>query len=296
MVIAGWLLYSGLNLAMTSMRWSQGSIVGDGRWFTFSTELFIGLVLFPVAFSFAIRTFPLYLRLPAADWQVRRFSIFYLLSLALYLFPVIPFWHLSTNKLLPSISTGGSLLRSCAILWLIWKLDVLMRARRTWLQKYNLVFLPQRKPTRPDMPDYGEFGRFELLIYAAFIWLFLGATGQIVNAFTILFSGTVFFSAAVIRHIYLLGFISNLILGMAPRMIPAFLGIKKIKFPGVVTFCFFLINFAAVGRILPRLLPEFAVRAGAMIYGVSGLFALAAILSMWFLLYQSIEKAGRNSQ
>ena len=45
---------------------------------------------------------------------------------------------------------------------------------------------PERRPTRPGLPDYGEFGRFERLVYAAYIWLILGAFFEIASSLSFL--------------------------------------------------------------------------------------------------------------
>jgi hypothetical protein len=34
---------------------------------------------------------------------------------------------------------------------------------------------------RPGLPDYGEFGRFEWLLYAAYVWLIVAACGERVS-------------------------------------------------------------------------------------------------------------------
>lgn len=300
MTLAGWVFYGAINLSIILKLWFDKTVIFDGRWQLFSADLFIGFVLFPISFAFAIRTFPLYLRLPAADWQVRNFSVIFFLIIFCNLLLQVPIWPPGLHSKLQPIVETTTILRNFLIFWFIWKLDVLTRCRQTWLQKYELVSIPNRKPTRPGMPDYGEFGRFELLIYAAFFWLLCGIVIQIFNSFIVLITGNVLFPAETIRHIYLLGFIGNLIFGMAPRMIPAFLGIKRIKQPALVPLGFFLINFAAIGRIFPRLFPAVCGRTGELLYGASGVLALLAVITLWVMLYQTIarvqqtEKPGRK--
>ncbi|KAA3658921.1 MAG: hypothetical protein DWQ10_10125, partial [Calditrichaeota bacterium] len=99
--------------------------------------------------------------------------------------------------------------------------------------------------------------------------------------------GSRFFADDAIRHIYLLGFITNLILGMAPRMVPAFVGVKFIKKPELVTWSFFLINIATVFRVAPKIVPRTLPVLWNIMYGCSGLLALAAIICTWVLLYKS---------
>jgi hypothetical protein len=43
----------------------------DQGWNAFAVQVFLGLVLLPVALAFSVRTLPLYLRLAVPDWPVR---------------------------------------------------------------------------------------------------------------------------------------------------------------------------------------------------------------------------------
>ncbi|KAA3657225.1 MAG: hypothetical protein DWQ10_13740, partial [Calditrichaeota bacterium] len=181
MVLAGWGGYAALDVFLSVHMLITDSVVAETIWSRFAVEYFIGFVLFPISFSFAIRTFPLYLRLPAADWPVRKLAIFYAFSTMIYLLPLVPFLQKLNYSVSAATSAVGILLRCCAVIWLIWKLDILTRVQITWLQKYEMETPKERKPTRAGLPDYGEFGRFELPVYAAFSWLFLGVVLQGVN-------------------------------------------------------------------------------------------------------------------
>jgi hypothetical protein len=57
---------------------------------------------------------------------------------------------------------------------------------------------PERRPTRPGLPDYGEFGRFERLVYAAYIWLVLAAGCDIVTGLAALLQRPVFLQRTAI--------------------------------------------------------------------------------------------------
>ncbi|KAA3616646.1 MAG: hypothetical protein DWQ05_13020 [Calditrichaeota bacterium] len=293
MVLAGWFIYAVLNFILMAQLIVTQSILLDRMWNEFAIEIFLAFVLFPISFSFAIRTFPLYFRLPAADWPVRQLAFIYLISVLVYLIPQIPIAQLENSNVAENISAIGVVVRNFIVLWLVWKLDIITRLQKSWLQKQEAVFSETRRPTRPGMPDYGEYGRFELLIYAAFIWLVLGVICQIVNEFFTIFYAYKIISDDLIRHAYLLGFITNLILGMAPRMIPAFMGVKWIYKPELVTFAFIMINIAIAGRILPLLAPNLFREIGTNFYGFSGVFAMGAILCLWIILYKSQKRAGK---
>ena len=54
------------------------------------------------------------------------------------------------------------MIKGGVILWFIWQLDVLLRRRPVERPARFLQSGPDRPPTRPGLPDYGEFGRFDL--------------------------------------------------------------------------------------------------------------------------------------
>jgi hypothetical protein len=105
------------------------------------------------------------------------------------------------------------------------------------------------------LPDYGEFGRFERLVYAAYVWLVLGAGGEVVSGLATLVGSSFFISPTAIRHIYLLGFITLLIFGMAVRMLPGFWHKRHVASPMLVGATFWLGNLAVGCRVLLYLLP-----------------------------------------
>ena len=72
MMMMGFLLYATIHaVLLLQMAW-RGNVVVSQTWNEVSIQIFIGLVLLPVAFGFSIRMLPLYLRLPVPDWPVRR--------------------------------------------------------------------------------------------------------------------------------------------------------------------------------------------------------------------------------
>ncbi|MDZ7344008.1 MAG: hypothetical protein ONA90_05800, partial [candidate division KSB1 bacterium] len=90
MMLSGWLIYATFNLILlTQMAWRHAVIV-DQAWNELAIQAFIGLVLLPVTFAFSVRMFPLYLRLAAPSWPVRRLAYVYLLTLALQIIPTLP--------------------------------------------------------------------------------------------------------------------------------------------------------------------------------------------------------------
>jgi uncharacterized protein involved in response to NO len=292
LTIAGWLLYGALNLALLIKMAIEKHVVVDPAWNHFGIQLFVCLVLLPIAFAFSVRTFPLYLRLPLpANW-VSTTAYAYCLAVLLQLFPTLPPLRAMAPTLTDNLEYLGMVGKSIVILWFVWQLDVLTRIKKPWT--VNRIGHPgaQRRPTRPGLPDYGEFGCFELLVYASYIWLVFGAITEISSGITRLLKIPFFVSPHIALHIYLLGFISLLIFGMAVRMIPGFLKKRRVAVPALVTATFWLGNTAVIGRLLIFFLPPVLTQRipgllwfARMMFAISGLLAMAAVgclaLNLW---------------
>jgi hypothetical protein len=297
MMVAGWLLYSGTNVALLiDMAWHTGVVVHPA-WNQVAIQGFLGLTLLPVAFAFSVRMFPLYLRLAVPDWPVRGIAYAYLAAVVLQILPTVPPLLGYVPQDATDLSTLGMVLKGGIILWFVWQLDVLTRRRAPWTVHRRLHPGPERRPTRPGLPDYGEFGRFDWLVYAAYVWLALAAGCELVAGGLALVRQPAFISSMAIRHMYLLGFITLLILGMAVRMLPGFLQQRRVAHPALVEATFWLGNTAVVSRILPFVVPPvilqhtpgmaFIVR---MAFGTSGLLGLATVWCLAWNLWQTARE------
>jgi len=291
MILIGWFLYGGLNLILLIDNALNGSVVLDDAWNEFAVKSFIGLVLLPVSFAFSIRTFPLYLRLNAPKWNVSGVAFAYLFSLSLEMIPGIPTLLSISPNLSLWLSNLGAILKGCIILWFIWQLDLLTRRKAPWTVNRVLDPAPDRRPTRPGLPDYGEFGSFEWLIYAAYFWLALGAVFEIVTGIAFVTGRHFIHLNDAIRHMYLLGFVTNLILGMSVRMIPGFIHKKKVAIPRLVDATFWLCNVSVIARVLPLMLPPVLLATTPILmeitktaFAFSGIFGIFAILCLWINL------------
>ena len=284
MMLAGWLLYATLNLLLLlGMAWRRELVAAQG-WNQIAIEIFVGLVLLPVAFAFSVRMFPLYLTLRAPDWPVRGTAYLYLVGVALYVLPLVPWVAAVAPKAASSLSRAGMLLRGSIVLWFVWQLDILTRHRNPWTVKREVAPLPDKRPTRPGLPDYGEFGRFERLVYAAYIWLVLAALFEVLLGGAGLLRVPLPITTDAVRHLYLLGFITHLIFGVSVRMIPGLLRKKCVASAALVEATFWLGTLAVVSRVLPLILPPSLVEAlpwSASIpqtaFALSGIIGLAAV-------------------
>jgi hypothetical protein len=294
MMVAGWLLYAGCNLGLLVHMALDGGGIVHLAWRQFAIRSFLGLTLLPVSFAFSLRMFPLYLRLTIPEWPVRGIAYAYLTALVLEVLPTAPPLAALVPHTAVPLSHLGMMLKGGIIVWFVWQLDVLTRRRAPWTVRRQLHPEPERRPTRPGLPDYGEFGRFEWLVYAAYIWLVLAAGCDLITGLTALLQRAFFVSSTAIRHMYFLGFITLLIFGMAVRMLPGFLHRRKVAHVALVEATFWLGNAAVVSRLLPFLLPPVVLQgvpASAVLariaFGVSGLLGLAAVWCLAVNLWQT---------
>ncbi|MGH7595902.1 MAG: hypothetical protein ACREOI_06090 [bacterium] len=298
MMQAGWLLYAILNAALLIHMAAAGAVSVNQPWDDFALNLFIGLVLLPVAFAFSVRMFPLYLRLPAPEWPVNKLGLIYLFCFALQTLPTLPPFLSMSPETAFFISALGQCGKSMVIFLFVWKLDLLLRRREPWTVYRKFQPGPEREPTREGLPDYGEFGCFERLLYSAYLWLLFGALLELLTGLATIFRWEMAVSTDAIRHSYLLGFITLLILGMAPRMVPGFIQ-KKLASTKLVEATFWLGNAAVICRIVPLLLPEIilekvpvAVLFSQFAFALSGTFGLAAVSCLAVNLWRTATYNG----
>jgi uncharacterized protein involved in response to NO len=281
MMLAGWVLYACLNLGLLGHMALQRSVVVHQAWYQFAVQSFIGLVLLPVAWAFSIRTLPLYLGLALPGWPVRGMAFVYLAALILQVLPTAPPLAELAPRVMSDLTSLGTLLKGSVILWFVWQLDVLTRHR----EPRPLHGQRHQEPARRLAPaPHGAFGRFERLVYAAYVWLVLAACGEVISGAAVLLGRSRLGMGNTVRHMYLLGFSTMLIFGMAVRMLPGFFQQRRVARPALVNATFWLGNAATVCRVLLFVLPPVilqGVPAGIEMarsaFAVSGLLGLAAV-------------------
>ena len=303
MMLAGWVLYASFNAVLLVQMAIHQSTVLDPAWNHLAMQGFVGLVLLPVAFAFSVRMFPLYLRLAVPDWSVRGVAYTYLGALLVQVLPTAP----PLAQLAPGFSRTlvhlGMVLRGGVILWFVWQLDVLTRRRAPWTMHRKFQPGSERRPTRPGLPDYGEFGGFERLVYAAYIWLIVAAAGEVVAGLATLLGRPLLVSQSVLLHLYLLGFITLLIFGMAVRMLPGFLRQRRVASAALVSATFWLGNAAVVSRVLLFLLPPSLLHAipGGLVgartaFALSGLLGWVAVGCLTVNLWRTAARSQRHQR
>ncbi len=294
MMVAGWLVYACVNFLLVVAMARSGHAVADPAWNNFAIRSFIGLALLPVAMAHSVRLFPMVLALSAPFWPVRGTAYAYLVGIGLELgCAALSLLGLEAG-MVQVIAILGTVIKGGVILWFTWELDLLTRRRPVERPARFLQSGPDRPPTRPGLPDYGEFGRFELLVYSAYTWLVLGAGSEILDGFAALGGYSPPVGEDAVRHMYLLGFITLLIFGVSVRMLPGFLRKKTVASPALVEATFWLGNIAAIFRVLLLILPptllEWTPAGGRLVhdaFGLSGLIALSAVVCLAVNLWRT---------
>jgi uncharacterized protein involved in response to NO len=300
MMLTGWVVYACLNLVLLVQMALIQAVVLHPAWQQYAVQSFLGLVLLPAAFAFSVRMLPLYLRLPVPGWPVRGTAYAYLVALTMQVLPTAPPLSELAPRVASHLESLGMLCKGGVILWFVWQLDVLTHRQEPRTVHRQSPPGPGRRTTRAGLPEDGAFGRFDRLVYAAYVWLVLAAFGEVVSGVTALVGQSFFLGSHTIRHMYLLGFITLLIFGMAVRMLPGFLHKRQVARPALVEATFWLGNTAAACRVLWFVLPPGVLQEvpGSMwlvssAFAVSGLLGLAAV---WCLAVNVWQTATKNSR
>ena len=277
--LLGWLVFA-LGNILVSTHFALGeALLIDPNWNSLVNEIFITLVLLPVCFAFSVNTFPIFLRLRAPYWPVARVTLLYSVSAVVRL-TTLGFYTAGGNAFWLSVSLVAQLIQGLSILWFIWELDI-ARRKAPWFKKFRIEDERESRPPRKKAADYGQFGNFEWLLYGAYVCLAAAALGDVIYAgFELLRLGSPI-GIDIIRHLYLLGFVTQLILGMAVRKIPGFLGRSYIVFPSLVNLSWVFIVLAVLCRVVPPVFwgrgeHVWLVRA----WGTSGIWGLLAVVCL----------------
>ena len=272
----GWAVYAVLNVAIGWLFLSGTELLLDSGWNNIAINVYIHFVLVPFCLAFSLSTFPIFLRLRTADWPVKYAAALYVVGVVSNLAA-----ELSPMAWLNAI---GVCFRVAAVLWTVIEID-LLRLKAPWFKKFRETQDRENRPPRRLAGDYGQFGNFEWLIYAAYGWLTVASLSEISN----LWFGTP--ASTIVRHFYLLGFVTHLILGMAVRIVPGFLGQNRIASPMLVRLSFLLITTSILGRTLPFVFSALNVPAFRAAYGLSGTLGMLALLCLGINLFVTVKLA-----
>lgn len=147
--------------------------------------------------------------------------------------------------------------------------------------------------------ERNKYGPFVALVASAYMWALLASIFLIIDAILMIFGQTPFFGIDVVRHALAVGFITLLICGISPRMLPGFSG-GKIVSPALVSATLWLGNIAAFLRVgsllLVATLTTVSVVGGflySILFGLSGPFGLALAIclaiNLWPALWPDVK-------
>ncbi len=200
----------------------------------------------------------------------------------------------------PGVLNGsGMLLIGCVLLIFISVFIRMLRTRGRLPEKVaRLAPAPEvairnyQKRVRAERDAYGPF---VALVASAYLWALLGGVLLVVDGLTMLAGQTAFFAIDAIRHSLAVGFITLLICGISPRMIPGFSG-GKIASPRLVSATLWLGNTAALLRVgsllLATVLATISFAGGSVftiLFGLSGPTGLALAICLALNLWPALR-------
>ncbi|MBT3478313.1 MAG: hypothetical protein HOA15_03665 [Candidatus Marinimicrobia bacterium] len=299
MNIFGWLIYGVGNQILLINMVINHDISILHNWHLFLTDIFIHFTIFSICIAVSIRALPLFLRLPSIKWNVRSFSILYLIIISL-IFGFKILFHFVYISWFPKMIYSFSILKNLLLIWFIIRLDILFKSKLSWISETNHERKPRKITPRKSLPDYGEFGRFEWLIRSAFFWQFVGLIFDILLHAGLITKIQMGINIDGIRHMWLAGFTSLLIMGMAVRMIPGMTGAMKLTHPNRVVYLSIIINISVLFRVLSAIIPEQALillpfngTIATRMFGLSGLIFLFG-LGIFYYIMKPVLKCCRN--
>ncbi len=271
-----------INLLGAWNVFSQGKIILAPRYEQLIINLMVYGVALPTAFVFSIRALPLFLRLeiPARGvWQSLAF--YYFVGLTLRVLPnflaIVDDAVILTGRvlranfllvlLLDALAVMGALLMSVCILIGVWQLKLWRR--------------------RGALPDQSAFGRFDLLIYSAYLWLVSATIFDVLRVLPFV-NERIDIPQDAARHALLVGFITLFLFGIAVRMLPGFSGTRGVAFPRLVIWIFALGNLAALLRVAPLFFAETEWATWAL--AASGIAGWGAVVGVAIVLGRTFQK------
>lgn len=272
----------------------RGRVTLEPGWDSLVVDLMLYGLAIPMAVVFSVRNFPLFLRLAIPPREhLRSIAFGYLVGLLLRLAPGVVSIAVTSSQWVNILGAVGVIIDGVCVLVFIWMID-LLRRRPPWTVNRAPNTRPEleylRKPTRPRYPDAGEYGRFELLLYSSYVWLIVSSLTGIIRSAGLLLGYQGIAPPDAERHALTVGFITMLIFGMAPRMVPGFSGKRRVASSLLVFLTFIFGNLAALLRTLPLLLPGWNW-AGALLAS-SGAIGWVAVACLGINLVRTLRTRG----
>ncbi|MBN8549339.1 MAG: hypothetical protein J0M12_08505 [Deltaproteobacteria bacterium] len=271
-MMLGSLMLAALNFWGSAQAFQRNFLVISAPINEATVDVFVYALVLPTTLLFSVKLLPLFLGLREPRWRVGVIGwVFSITAVGILSTRLLPLFDLSVPSRIASFFSAALGLTLIAF---VWSLDVL--TRRHSPERLAPLIKEGALRGRGLLPDNGEYGNFEWHIYAAYAWLLLAALIHVLQPFGVPIT------LDTIRHIFLIGFTTNLIFGVGYRLLPGLLSIRLFS-PSAVKVTAVTLNAAALGRILPKVAPTFFnIRTDdmwmQMSFGLSGSIALCAVL------------------
>lgn len=221
--------------------------------------------LIPVALAMSAQSLPMYAGLTAFPRRILwPLTTGYWIGVVLYCLSLFP-------SIWSSEVMGGGLFCIGAVLLIFTAIFIgMMRTRGRLPRKVaQLAPTPEvaaRNYQKRVRNENNAYGPFVALVASAYLWTILGGILLLIDGLALLGGLAPAVDLDIIRHSFAVGFITLLICGISPRMIPGFSG-GKIMSPRLVVATLWLGNGAAVLRVGSLLLAP--LLSGAVVGGIS---------------------------
>ena len=290
MVFSGYFLYGIMNLALVTHMIIITDVVLDQNWNEILTTVFLSMIILPISFVFSIRLFPLFFTVEPIKKSAKFLGYSYGILISLnIIFSVSGMFGLKNDFTNLLLLFGGAAISSLMI-YLILSLRIMK------LPTFNISFKKDRQEPVPIESENWQLSQrwSNRSIRTAYIWLLISAFFDIYSRIQLLFGYDVDIGIDAIRHLQLLGFATTLVFGVGSKMIPGFIGSKRIYSGKLVAIVYWTILTAAIFRTLPLLLPfdfiefiPYGEAAMVHMFSLSGIFGMLAIALFGWNLHRT---------
>jgi uncharacterized protein involved in response to NO len=257
-------------------------------------QLFVTLGVFgfllPMALGMSARSLPMYAGLDTfPSWQLLSLAFVYIAGLLLFCAGILVNWQAIEGA-------GMILLGGVSICFVL----IFLRTMRTRGELPHNVKRLAPEPERVALAyrtrvahERSTYGPFVALVASAYLWAVLSGILLLINGLAGLLGWSEPFAEDAIRHGLTVGFISLLICGLAPRMLPGFSG-GAIRSAKLVSATLWLGNFAALFRVGSLLVPLLMIgnlNLSQIAFGCSGILGLALAICLAVNLWPALGPA-----
>lgn len=267
--------------------------IAGGMVSTTGDQLFVTLGLFgfllPMALGMSARSLPMYAGLDAfPPRRLLSLAFAYLSGLLMFCVGILVNWQEVEGA---GMALIGGVLVSFVFLFL-----------RTMRTRGKLPHKVARLAPEPAMlarayrmrvgQERSTYGPFVALVASAYLWAVVSGLFLLINGLCELFGQAAPLADDAIRHGLTIGFISLLICGLAPRMLPGFSG-GTIRSAKLVRATLWLGNLAALFRVGSLVLAPWlmvgTLNLGQIAFGGSGVLGLALAICLACNLWPALH-------